>query len=121
MTDQFDMGIQGGNPTIHNIAFIIDGKIRQILATDPRFAAIMLSDPIMIDVTNIPEATMGADYDQENDRFTPPKPYPSWIYNESENDWDPPVPYPSDGNNYIWSEVSLEWVSMDQVQTIIPD
>ena len=35
------------------VAFIIDGKVVDVLHTDERLAAIFLSDPVVIDVTQI--------------------------------------------------------------------
>ena len=47
-------------------------------------------------------------YDRENDAFIPPKPFPSFVFNEETFRWDPPIPYPegmSGGlHRYIWNE-----------------
>lgn len=40
------------NPPV-KVAFIIDGKVVDVLHTDERLASIFLSDPIVIDVTQI--------------------------------------------------------------------
>jgi hypothetical protein len=47
-----------------------------------------------------------------------PKPYPSWIWNETEKVWVPPRPPPrtQDGDKhtpYIWDELLRMWVSVD--------
>ena len=49
-------------------------------------------------------------YDQIKDAFIPPKPFNSWILNETTCHWGPPTAYPNDGNNYIWNEETLNWV-----------
>jgi hypothetical protein len=46
-------------------------------------------------------------YNEEEDIFVTPQPYPSWIRNGSF--WEAPVAYPTDGENYFWSEDNLEW------------
>jgi hypothetical protein len=60
------------------LAFIIDNVVTDVLHTDERLAAIFLSDPLIIDVT---ERTSGHDlenivpnaiYDPENYSFTHP-------------------------------------------------
>lgn len=38
----------------------------------------------------------------------PPKPYPSWAWNEVA--WQAPVPYPADGQFYDWDEDNQQWV-----------
>lgn len=59
------------------IAFVIDGEVVDILHTDNRLAAIFLSSPTVIDVTNdfgsgiiVP----GSKYDKKTKTFTFPEP-----------------------------------------------
>lgn len=49
-------------------------------------------------------------YDPTKDVFIPPKPYSSWIFNDSDNSWIPPIPYPNDGNSYVWDENIQTWI-----------
>jgi hypothetical protein len=49
-------------------------------------------------------AGIGYSYDAERDAFIAPKPYPSWVLNETTCNWEAPVPYPVDGNSYMWHE-----------------
>ena len=46
-------------------------------------------------------------YDEANDIFIAPQPYPSWSL-DSNHDWQPPIPYPDDGRQYTWDEVT-QW------------
>lgn len=55
-------------------------------------------------------AGTGHTYDTARDAFIPPKPYPSWVLNETTCRWDSPVPYPTDGKPYIWDEENVVWV-----------
>lgn len=55
-------------------------------------------------------AGIGYFYDEENDRFIPPKPFASWVLNEETCQWAAPTPYPNDGVMYLWSEDTLTWV-----------
>jgi hypothetical protein len=43
----------------YKVAFIIDGKVEDIIHTEDRLAAIMLSNPIIVDVTDIWEGHGG--------------------------------------------------------------
>ena len=52
---------------------------------------------------------IGYTYDQTKDAFIPPKPFDSWILNETTCLWEPPVAYPSDGKDYEWDESSTSW------------
>lgn len=54
-------------------------------------------------------AGIGFKYDSDRDAFIPPKPYPSWVLNETTCDWEPPVTYPDDGRFYIWNESTKSW------------
>ena len=57
-------------------------------------------------------AGIGFIYDRQNDVFYPPKPFPSWVLNESTWLWDAPVPYPTDGKMYQWNEETKSWVEV---------
>ena len=54
-------------------------------------------------------AGIGYHYDQARDAFIPPKPYPSWILNETTCRWEAPVAYPNDGQFYVWDETNQSW------------
>ena len=54
-------------------------------------------------------AGIGYTYSQERDAFIPPKPFSSWVLDESTLDWTAPVAYPTDGNDYIWDEPNTSW------------
>lgn len=58
------------------IAFVIDGEVVDVLHTDSRLAAIFLSDPKIVDVTDLYEAGspvfVGA-IDNEDGTFTNPE------------------------------------------------
>ena len=48
-------------------------------------------------------------YDQTRDAFISPKPYASWILNETTCLWEAPVTYPDDGKRYKWNEENRSW------------
>jgi len=54
-------------------------------------------------------AGIGFTYDSNRDAFIPPKPYNSWILNESTCNWNAPVARPDDNNMYKWNEEILNW------------
>jgi hypothetical protein len=56
-------------------------------------------------------AGVGYTFDETNDVFIVPQPYPSWIL-DSNFDWQPPVPYPTDGQLYEWDETTQTWVAV---------
>ena len=49
-------------------------------------------------------------YDQQLDAFIPPKPFDSWILNETTCQWFAPIEMP-EGDNWIWDEDLGEWIS----------
>ena len=61
-------------------------------------------------------AGIGYFYDQTRDAFIPPKPYNSWILNETTCNWEAPIAYPVDSNinnMYKWNEEILNWELMN--------
>ena len=60
-------------------------------------------------------AGIGFTYDEANDVFIAPQPYPSWTLNKFK--WEPPVSKPEvDPENpviYIWDEDNLQWVGSE--------
>ena len=58
-------------------------------------------------------AGLGYTYDAVRDAFIPPKPFNSWVLNETTCLWDAPVPYPTDGSHYTWDETTTSWVETD--------
>ena len=61
-------------------------------------------------------ASIGGTYNSEHDVFINPKPYESWILNETTWEWECPVALPEDGLEvpYIWNEETQSW---DAVET----
>lgn len=64
-------------------------------------------------------AGIGYTYDEGNDAFIPPKPFPSWIFNETTYLWNAPVPKPEDSGQldsegnpivYRWNEETQQWI-----------
>ena len=54
-------------------------------------------------------AGIGYTYDSQRDAFIPPKPFNSWILNESTCLWEAPISYPNDGKYYTWDEENQSW------------
>jgi len=67
-------------------------------------------------------AAVGYTYDQTRDAFIPPKPFNSWILNETTCHWEAPIEKPTtynlnltdlDGNSYqdsySWNETTKQW------------
>jgi len=55
-------------------------------------------------------AGIGYTYDQQRDAFIAPKPFNSWILNETTCQWEAPIAYPNDGQFYKWNEEILNWI-----------
>lgn len=54
-------------------------------------------------------AGIGFSYDEERDAFIPPKPFPSWVFDEDACLWQAPIPMPEDDVHYHWNEDILNW------------
>jgi hypothetical protein len=57
-------------------------------------------------------AGIGYTYDAGRDAFIPPKPYASWVLNETTCLWNAPVACPDDGKRYSWDEATTSWVEV---------
>jgi hypothetical protein len=57
-------------------------------------------------------AGIGYTYDSQRDAFIPPKPFNSWVLNESTCLWDAPVSMPTDDKMYRWDEDAINWVEI---------
>jgi hypothetical protein len=58
-------------------------------------------------------AGIGDTYDLTRDAFIAPKPYASWVLNETTCQWEAPTPYPDDDNDYEWDESTAAWVKVE--------
>jgi hypothetical protein len=64
-------------------------------------------------------AGLGYTYDAGRDAFIPPKPFNSWVLNETTCLWDAPVAMPSDAGTgeppkrYTWDEATISWVEVE--------
>jgi hypothetical protein len=125
-----------------SVAFIIDGVVQDVLHSEARLAAIFLSDPVMVEVTdwyqartNTSQNLVGASY--QNGEFTlpettetesavgssiSPRLNPSFVWNNDSQTWEPPIAYPTDGKNYRWDEETISWVEItEDLETIIAE
>ena len=59
-------------------------------------------------------AGIGYTYDETNDVFYAPKPYDSWVLDQTKWIWKAPVDYPSDGKGYKWNEETTSWDLRDE-------
>lgn len=58
-------------------------------------------------------AGIGFTYNAELDAFVAPKPYASWVLNNTTANWEAPVAMPSDGKQYRWDEPTVAWVEVE--------
>lgn len=118
----------------YSLAFVIDGKVQDVLHTDSRLAAIFMSEPQIIDVTewyanrtDTSANLVGSVFDGENFDLNPspeenqalgesitPSLNPSWVWSTETSQWEPPVPYPAvEGMIFRWDEPTLAWVEVE--------
>jgi hypothetical protein len=57
-------------------------------------------------------AGIGYTYNETEDIFVTPQPYPSWIRKGSY--WNPPIEYPNDNKKYLWNEENQSWDLIDE-------
>ena len=57
-------------------------------------------------------AGIGYTYDADKDAFIAPKPYNSWILNESTCKWEAPIPEPEAPGAWSWDEETTSWIDL---------
>jgi len=57
-------------------------------------------------------AGIGYTYNLQLDAFIPPKPFASWVLDETTCLWTAPTPMPADGKMYSWDENTLAWTEI---------
>ena len=63
-------------------------------------------------------AGIGYTYDAVRDAFIPPKPFASWVLNETTCNWETPVPKPQ-GGLYNWDEATISWVADSMATPVV--
>jgi hypothetical protein len=104
------------NEEKYYIGFGIDGIVEQIMSTDSRFAALLLSNPEIIDLTNnadLEKINEGFTFSIKENKWIPSRPHASWIFDEENGKWLAPVPMPDDGF-WVWVEAKQKWVEADE-------
>lgn len=108
-----------------HFAKVVDGKVTQVIVAEKEFFDTFVdSSPGTWIQTSYnthgnqhPEgrplrgnyAGIGFTYDALNDVFYAPKPFNSWVLNESTWLWEAPVEMPDDGKVYEWDEATTNW------------
>jgi hypothetical protein len=54
-------------------------------------------------------AGIGYTYDEGRNAFIAPKPFNSWVLDETTCQWKAPIDYPTDNKRYTWNEETLAW------------
>jgi hypothetical protein len=108
-----------------HFAKVVDGKVTQVIVAEPEFfdtfvdssPGTWLQTSYNTHGNQHPEgrplrgnyAGIGFTYDATNDVFVAPKPFNSWVLNESNWLWEAPVAMPDDGKVYNWDEATTNW------------
>ena len=109
-----------------HFAKVLDGKVTQVIVAEPDFfnTFVDTSPGAWIQTSYNTHgnqhtnggtplrgnyAGIGYTYDRTNDVFYAPKPFASWILNESTWLWEAPVAMPDDDKRYEWDEATTSW------------
>ena len=111
-----------------HFAKVVDGIVSQVIVAEPEFFNTFVdSSPGAWIQTSYrthggqhPEgrplrgnyAGIGYTYDRTNDVFYAPKPYASWVLDNTTWTWKAPAAMPTDGKMYTWDEATINWVEV---------
>jgi hypothetical protein len=113
-----------------HFAKVLDGKVIQVIVAEPDFfnTFIDTSAGTWLQTSyntygNLHKlggtplrgnfAGVGFTYDQANDVFYAPQPFPSWSLNQSTWLWEAPISLPTTNGRYKWDEPSLSWIEIE--------
>jgi hypothetical protein len=66
------------------------------------------------ETSSLGDAVISGTYDRAKNKFIGPKPYPSWVLNESD-EWSAPITKPNSGSPYSWDEENQTWVELEEI------
>jgi hypothetical protein len=109
-----------------HFAKVVDGTVTQVIVAEPEFFQTFVdSSPGEWIQTSYNTyggqhrnggtplrknyAGIGYSYDRTKDAFIPPKPFASWVLNDTTCLWDAPTPMPTDDKVYEWDETTTSW------------
>lgn len=115
-------------------AKVVDGKVSQVIVAEAEFFQTFVDTSpgswIKTSYNTIANthtqggtplrgnyAGIGYTYDSTHDVFYPPKPFNSWVLDQSTWVWKAPVEMPTDGKTYTWDEATTSWVAVPTANT----
>jgi hypothetical protein len=113
-----------------HFAKVLDGKVTQVIVAEPEFfnTFVDTSPGAWIQTSYNTHgnqhtnggtplrgnyAGIGYTYDRTNDVFYAPRPFASWILNETTWLWEAPVAMPDDDKKYEWNEATTSWKEIE--------
>jgi hypothetical protein len=111
-----------------HFAKVVDGKVVQVIVAEPDFFDTFVDSSAGTWIqtsynTRAGQHTLGGTplrgnyagigytYDQANDVFYAPQPFPSWVLDQTDWTWKAPTEMPTDGKMYKWEEPA-GWVEI---------
>lgn len=99
-------------------AEVINGIVQRVIVADQAFIDTgAVGDPKNW-VQTCPEnsirknyAGIGYEYNDKIDAFVPPKPFESFVLDETTATYKAPIEQPKDGKQYQWDEKTTNWVA----------
>lgn len=103
-------------------AQVINNRVLKVIAAEQEVIdSGLFGDPVMwMNASYIGEIrknfpSPGYSYDATRDAYIPPKPYSSWLLDETTCQWSAPVAMPQDGLLYDWVEITKSWIVVEPV------
>lgn len=92
-------------------AKIENGIVVDVIEASAQYAATLSGTWIETNTTGLRKnyAGKGYTYNETLQCFIAPKPYDSWLLNETTCQWEPPVAMPVNSNRYVWNEAIENW------------
>lgn len=90
-------------------AVIKEEEVINVIIADSIDIAESVTGLMCVEYTGENPAGIGWGYNSVLGKFIAPKPYPSWILNETTCVWEAPTPLPDNENVYVWNEETVSW------------
>jgi len=92
-----------------NFAVMSGNTVSNVIVADSKENAELATNSTCVEYTEESPAGIGYSYNEAEDIFITPQPYPSWLMDSGTYLWNAPIPMPVDGAMYSWVEADLNW------------
>lgn len=104
---------------MNTYALVKDNKVINLIVIAPGdeyLVQALTTDEVSVIPNTENSAFIDGTWNPEEQKFYPPKPYPSWVWDSGSNAWTAPVPRPTAIGLWAWDESTLNFIDATPVE-----